>query len=79
MEYALPLIREVRPVIVLLELDLPDGDGLRLLRAIHQDTLCGDRAWFLDEVPHSWTRCSQVGRYRRPETAQTAPTSGEPG
>jgi DNA-binding response OmpR family regulator len=37
MGHALPLIREVRPVVVLLELDLPDGDGLRLLRAIHQD------------------------------------------
>jgi DNA-binding response OmpR family regulator len=37
MEHALPLIREVRPVVVLLELDLPGGDGLRLLHAIHRD------------------------------------------
>jgi DNA-binding response OmpR family regulator len=37
MEHALPLIRAVRPVVVLLELDLPDGDGLRFLRAVHQD------------------------------------------
>ena len=37
MEHALPLIREVQPVVVLLELDLPDGNGLHLVRAIHQD------------------------------------------
>lgn len=37
---ALPLIRRLRPVLLLADMHLPDGDGLSLLSALHAD---GDR------------------------------------